>query len=471
MAKKIITRFPPSPTGFLHLGGARTALFNWLYARHTGGKFVLRIEDTDTARSTKEAVDAIFEGLKWLEIDWDDGPYYQTQRLDIYQEYIRKLLDDGKAYWCECTPGQVEEMRKKGRAESGRARYDGTCREKGLGPGRGRVVRFKAPAAGVTIIEDRAKGAISVPNSEMDDFIIQRSDGMPTYNFVVVVDDMTMGVNTIIRGDDHISNTPRQIQLYKAFGAEIPEFAHVPMVLGPDKTKLSKRHGSLSVTEYRDMGFLPEAMINYLVRLGWSCGDREFFTRGELVEHFSMENFGKSAGIFDMEKLKALNAEHIRAADDARLRDLVRPFLEAEGIEAEDEAYLDQVLSTLRERARTLVEMAKGARFYYREMEYEEKAARKNLKAGALAPLKALAAELEQLETFEEKALEGAFLAVMESLEIKLGKIAQPLRVALTGASASPGIFEILAILGKETALRRLRRAIQWIEAKPEEKT
>lgn len=291
---EIVTRFPPSPTGHLHLGGARTAIFNWLYARKTKGKMVLRIEDTDRVRSTQESVDAIFEALKWLDIDYDEGPYFQTKRFDIYREYIQKLLNKGKAYYCTCTPEEIEAMRQRGMADGGRAKYDGTCREKGLAPSDDAVVRFKAPMAGTTVLEDVIKGNIVFQNAELDDFIIARSDGTPTYNFVVVVDDITMGINTILRGDDHVSNTPKQIQLYKAFELPLPVFGHLPMVLGADKTRLSKRHGAMSVTAYRDMGFLPDAMINYLVRLGWSHGDQEFFTREELMDKFSLENVGKS---------------------------------------------------------------------------------------------------------------------------------------------------------------------------------
>jgi len=301
--KHIVTRFPPSPTGYLHVGGARTALFNWLYARHTQGRFVLRIEDTDTVRSTKESADAIFEALNWLGIDWDDGPYFQSQRLHIYQEYVHKLLGSGHAYYCTCTAEQVEDMRQKAMKTGGKPKYDGTCRDKGLPQTPHAVVRFRAPQIGTTVIHDVVKGNIVFQNTEQDDFIIQRSDGTPTYNFVVVVDDIAMGINTIIRGDDHVNNTPRQIMLYLALGVELPVFGHVPMVLGKDKTRLSKRHGAMSVTAYRDMGILPEAMINYLVRLGWSYGDQEFFSREELIEKFNLENMGKSAGVFDIDKL------------------------------------------------------------------------------------------------------------------------------------------------------------------------
>ncbi|MCP4689160.1 MAG: glutamate--tRNA ligase, partial [Desulfobacterales bacterium] len=285
---QIITRFPPSPSGYLHVGGARTALFNWLYARHTGGKFVLRIEDTDKARSTRASVDAILEAMEWMGLDWDEGPYFQSERLDVYKEYIQKLLDSGRAYYCTCSPEAVEEMRKKAMAAGGKPRYDGACREKGLGHSPGAVVRFKAPLTGVTVLEDVVKGSIAFQNDELDDFVIQRSDGMPIYNLAVVVDDITMGINTVVRGDDHVMNTPKQILLYKALETPTPTYGHVPMVLGKDKARLSKRHGAVSVTAYRDMGCLPDAFINYLVRLGWSHGDQEFFTREELIEKFTL---------------------------------------------------------------------------------------------------------------------------------------------------------------------------------------
>jgi len=378
--KQIITRFPPSPTGYLHVGGARTALFNWLYARHSGGRFVLRIEDTDQVRSTQESADAILESLEWLGIDWDEGPYFQSQRFHIYKEYVQKLIDSGHAYYCSCTPDQVEEMRKKGMAAGGKAKYDGTCREKGLKKGENTVVRFKAPLTGTTILEDAVKGNIVFQNSDLDDFIIARSDGTPTYNFVVVVDDITMNINTIIRGDDHVSNTPKQIMLYKAMGSPLPLFAHVPMVLGKDKTRLSKRHGAMSVTAYRDMGYLPDALINYLVRLGWSFGDQEFFTRSDLIEKFNLENIGHAAGVFDTDKLMALNADHIKAAAPSDLSKLMISFLKAKGIEAQEGAFLESVIKTLAPRSKTLIDMADAAMFYFGDkVAYEEAAAKKFL--------------------------------------------------------------------------------------------
>jgi len=340
-SKTIITRFPPSPTGYLHLGGARTALFNWLYARGRKGKFVLRIEDTDVERSTRQSVDAILEALEWLGIDWDEGPYFQSERFDLYREYVQRLIASGHAYYCTCSPEAVEAMRKAGMAADGKAHYDGTCREKGLPALDNAVVRFKAPKTGATVIEDAVKGNISFQNIDIEDFVIQRSDGTPTYNLAVVVDDITMNINTIIRGDDHVSNTPKQIMLYKALGCPVPVFGHVPMVLGKDRSRLSKRHGAMSVTAYRDMGYLPDAVLNYLVRLGWSHGDQEFFTRAELIEKFGLKNIGRSAGIFDPDKLLALNADHIQATKPAELAVLLVPFLQKRGIAAEADSFTE----------------------------------------------------------------------------------------------------------------------------------
>jgi len=465
--KQIITRFPPSPTGYLHVGGARTAIFNWLYARRSKGKFVLRIEDTDAERSTQASVDAIFDALDWLGLDWDEGPYFQTQRFDIYREYIHKLIESGHAYYCTCTPEQIDAMRQRAMATGAKPRYDGTCRKKGLEKSAKTVVRFKAPLAGTTVVADVIKGDIVFQNDELDDFVICRSDGTPTYNFVVVVDDITMNVNTIIRGDDHVMNTPKQIQLYKALQSPLPTFGHVPMVLGSDRARLSKRHGAMSVTAYRDMGYLPEALINYLVRLGWSHGDQEFFTRDELVEVFDLESIGRSAGVFDTDKLLALNAEHIMAASPEDLVPLLKPFLEQLDINPDNDEYTRQVIETLQPRSKTLKDMAEAAGFYYLDnIVYDEKAAKKFLKAAALEPLSILTAKLEALEIYDQSGLEGVFQAVMDETELKLGKIAQPVRVALTGKTFSPGIFEIIAILGKDRVLPRLKKAVQYIEAK-----
>jgi glutamyl-tRNA synthetase len=461
----IRTRFAPSPTGYLHVGGARTALFNWLYARHTGGTFVLRIEDTDAARSTEQSVQAIFDALTWLAIDWDEGPYYQSQRLDLYNRHIDQLVASGHAYYCTCTPDEIDAMREKARAAGTKPRYDGTCREKGLGPSPQSVVRFKAPLSGTTVIEDAVKGNIVFNNDELDDFVLRRTDGMPTYNFAAVVDDVTMNITTIIRGDDHVMNTPKQILLYNALGHHLPVFAHLPMVLGHDRTRMSKRHGATSVTAYRDMGLLPEALVNFLARLGWSYGDQEFFSREELIEKFSLDRVGKSAGIFDPVKLNALNADHIQAASPDHLIRHLKPFLASRGWPTDDDAYLSGVIATLQPRSKTLQEMATQAEFYFvEEVSLNEQAAAKFLKAGVAEPLRYLREQLAGLPAFGEKDLEAVFLRVMEKFNLKLGKIAQPVRVALTGGTVSPGIFEIMTVLGKQRVLARLEKAIAYIE-------
>jgi glutamyl-tRNA synthetase len=417
---RIRTRFAPSPTGYLHVGGARTALFNWLFARHCQGRFILRIEDTDQVRSTEQSVQAIFDGLQWLGIDWDEGPYYQSQRMDIYRQYIDQLIQNGHAYFCTCTPEAIDAMREKARAAGQKPRYDGTCRHLHLGPQPDAVVRFKSPTSGQTVIDDAVKGRIVFANEELDDFVLLRSDGSPTYNFAVVVDDVTMEINTIIRGDDHVMNTPKQILLYQALGIGLPRFAHVPMVLGGDRTRLSKRHGATSVTAYREMGLLPDALINFLARLGWSHGDQEFFTRSELIEKFSLENVGKSAGIFDPVKLQALNADHIKAAAAGSLVSHLRPILENKGLPLAGDTYLEQLIPTLQPRSKTLVEMADQARFYLvDEPDYDAQAAKKFLKPGVYEPLARLTEELKSLVTFDEKALETVFQSVMDQFEIK----------------------------------------------------
>lgn len=463
----IITRFPPSPTGYLHIGGARTALFNWLYARHNRGKFILRIEDTDAVRSTKESVDAIFDALAWLGIDYDEGPFYQSQRYDIYRTYVEKLVASGNAYYCKCSAQRIEEMRQAAKARGENPRYDGTCREKGLPASSDAVVRFKTPIAGNTILEDVIRGNIVFSNSEIDDFIIRRSDGSPMYNLAVVVDDITMKINTIIRGDDHISNTPRQILLYRAMGANVPVFGHVPMVLGDDRARLSKRHGAMSVTAYREMGYYPDALLNYLVRLGWSHGDQEFFTKEELIEKFSLKNVGKSAGVFNPEKLLALNAQHIHNAPVERLAPHLLPFLSERGIDAREDKYLHRVIGTLTARSKTFVEMAEGALFYYiAPQSYDEKGAKKFLQPENIEALVKLAHALSDQSAFDEKSLAPVFQKIMDETGLGFGKIAQPLRLALVGKTVSPGIFEMMEVLGKEETISRIQRCIAVMSGK-----
>ncbi len=462
----IITRFPPSPTGYLHIGGVRTALFNWLYARKTKGKFVLRIEDTDAARSTKESVDAILESLEWLGIDWDEGPYFQTERYDIYNEYIEKLLESGAAYYCTCTPDEVNAMREEAKANGLKPMYNGKCRGKKLEKAENCVVRLKTPDTGVTIVKDVVKGDTAFQNSEIDDFIIQRSDGSAMYNLAVVIDDITMGINTIIRGDDHLINTPKQMLIYEALGADLPVFGHVPMVLGADKSRLSKRHGAMSVGEYKNMGFLPDAMINYLVRLGWSHGDQEFFKRDELIEKFDLEHLGRSASMFDTNKLLSLNAKHIQDKSPEELADHLLFHLNNLGIKAENDKFTQGVIETLQPRSKTLVDMAKAAEFYYKnEIELDEKAADKFLNSDILDMLEKAAGYIEDIKEYNQTELENIFKQIMEETGLKFGKIAQPIRVALTGTTTSPGIFEMLLALGREKTINRIKAAIKFINS------
>ncbi len=458
--KPIITRFPPSPTGSLHIGGARTALFNWLYARKTKGKFVLRIEDTDEVRSTDESVTAILDSMKWLGIDWDEGPYFQTQRHGIYNEYIDKLVASGHAYYCDCSPDEVNVMREEAKAKGLKPMYNGKCRDRKLTRADNTVVRLRTPDTGVTIVEDVVKGSTAFQNAEMDDFIIQRSTGVAMYNLAVVIDDITMDINTVLRGDDHLINTPKQILIYQALGIDLPVFGHVPMVLGSDKSRLSKRHGAMSVGEYQKMGILPDAMINYLVRLGWSHGDQEFFERDDLIEKFDLEHLGRSASMFDTDKLMALNSKHIQKKTPAQLGELLLPHLAEVGIETENNTFTQGVIETLKPRSKTLVEMAQAAVFYYRdEIEFDEKAAKKFLKADIAPMLTNSADAIEALEDYTQENLENIFKAIMEETGLKFGKIAQPLRVAVTGTTVSPGIFEMLLALGKEKTVARIKTA------------
>ncbi len=461
---RIKTRFPPSPTGHLHLGGARTALFNWLFARHHEGIFLLRFEDTDRERSRQEFVDAIREALEWLGLHWDEGPYFQSQRLEIYAEYARKLYEEGKAYYCECSPEELDRKRKEALAAGRKPRYDGTCREKDLPPGPGRVLRLRVPEMGSTVVEDLIRGPVVFDHQELDDFILVRSDGTPTYQFAVVIDDLTMGITHVIRGDDHLSNTPKQILLYEALGAQPPEFAHVPMILGPDGSRLSKRHGALSILAYRDEGYLPQAMRNYLVRLGWSYGDQEIFTLEEMIAKFDLSRISKSAARFDPEKLLALNAYWLRNTPTPELAQEVKPFLKRLGLPIpEDESYLQEALETVKPRARTLLEAAEMLRFYLEEeITYDPSAAHKFLTPEIVPLFNKLLTELKKVP-FTDEALEKLFRNLAEEEGLKLKKIAQPVRVALTGKTVSPGLFEIMRILGRERVLARLRRALNFI--------
>ena len=455
----IVTRFAPSPTGQLHIGGARTAIFSWLLARQAGGRFLLRIEDTDTVRSQAAYTEGILASMKWLGLDWDDEPIYQTQRFDIYNQYIDRMVEAGSAYWCSCTPEEVEAMRETARANGTKPKYDGRCRERGLGPGPGRVVRLKAPLGGSTIMDDLVHGPVSFENTELDDMILRRSDNTPTYNLAVVVDDATMGVTHVIRGDDHINNTPKQILIYNALGFPLPVFGHVPMILGPDKKKLSKRHGATAVYEYEAEGILPEAMLNCLVRLGWSFGDQEVFTREELVQHFSIKALGKSASVFDREKLLWLNQHYIKECPLDRLADLLEPHLATRGFDNVDREYLKAFLPLLQPRSRTLLEMAdQCAMFLPEEPEVDAQAAAKFLTDDVRPHLAALAAIFAAAPAFSQEPLEAAAKAYLDEKELKFKTVAQPLRVALTGRTASPGLFEMMQAMGRDRVLARLSR-------------
>ena len=463
--EKIRTRFAPSPTGFLHIGGARTALFNWLFTRHHGGEFVLRIEDTDQARSTDESTKAILDAMTWLGLNWDEGPYFQAKRVDLHRKMVQKLIDEGRAYYCTCKPEELKAKREQALASGKKPKYDGTCRDKKLGKSAGSVVRFRGPQAGATIVEDLIKGNIRFNNEELDDLIIERGDGYPTYNFAVVVDDALMNITHVIRGDDHVNNTPRQILLYQMLGFAVPKFAHVPMILGSDKARLSKRHGATSVMAYKEMGFLPEALVNYLVRLGWAHGDQEIFSLKELIKEFSLEAVGKSPAVFNPEKLLWLNAHYIKEAKPERIFEEMKPlWTEAAGL-AEPEL-VRKVIADLQPRSKTLVELAAAADFYFVEdIQYESEAAQKFLTPDIGAYLKEIAAGLPSLDNFSKEGIEDFLKAFIQKHEIKLKGIAQPLRVALTGKTISPGIDEIMVTLGKNRVTKRIQDAIAYIEA------
>jgi glutamyl-tRNA synthetase len=460
---KVVTRFAPSPTGYLHIGGARTALFNWLFARHHGGTFLLRIEDTDRERSTQDAVDKIFEGLKWLGLDWDGEPVMQFARMNRHAEVANRLLAEGKAYHCYCSPEELEEMRAKAKAEGRPMRYDGRWRDRdpkdapvGVKP----VVRFKAPQTGSTVIKDHVQGDVTFQNEQLDDLIILRSDGTPTYNLSVVVDDHDMGVTHIIRGDDHLTNAARQTQLYLAAGFAVPDFAHIPLIHGPDGAKLSKRHGALGTEAYADMGYLPAAMRNYLLRLGWSHGDDEIISTEQAVEWFGLDHVGRSPARFDFVKLNNLNGHYIRSTADDALLQAALPFIAKRAGRAPDgieQAKIMAILPAVKERAKDLNELAEGVMFLFAARPIApDAAAQKHLDDAAKQRLKKLAAALAGLNNWTATAAEAVVRQLAEAEQVKLGQMAQPLRAALTGRTVSPPIFDVLAVLGRDEALARL---------------
>lgn len=458
------TRFAPSPTGYLHVGGARTALFSWLYARHCGGTFVLRIEDTDLERSTKEAKDAILESMKWLGLEWDEGPFYQTERMGRYNEVIEQMLSEGKAYKCYCSKERLEELRERQMKEGKKPRYDGHCREDSHehGPDESYVVRFKNPQEGKVEFDDINKGHMVFDNRELDDFIIRRSDGSPTYNFCVVVDDMDMGITHVIRGDDHLNNTPRQINLYRALGFEVPSFCHVAMILGPDGAKLSKRHGAVSVMQYRDDGYLPDAMVNYLARLGWSHGDQEIFSRDELVSLFSLEGISKSPSSFSPKKLNWLNAHYIRGTDPQIITRELAWHLDRLGVNTSGGPDLLLVVQNYAQRVQTLLEMAEKARIYYEDFDgYDEAGVKKWIKEGSVEVLRRALDILKGLEGFDASTIDARLEGLAGELGIGMGQIGQPLRIAITGGPSSPGIGDTMVLVGRERTLERIGRAIE----------
>ncbi|MCG6885841.1 MAG: glutamate--tRNA ligase [Proteobacteria bacterium] len=460
----IRTRFAPSPTGYLHIGGVRTALFSWLYARKHGGKFVLRIEDTDLERSTAESVNAILEGMTWLGLEYDEGPFYQTDRFEDYNAVIDTLLDTGKAYRCDCSRERLESLREAQMARKEKPRYDGRCRDRDVPPDRPHVIRFRNPLDGEVVIDDMIRGKITVANRELDDLIIRRTDGSPTYNLTVVVDDADMTVSHVIRGDDHINNTPRQINILQALGKSVPRYAHVPMILGEDGARLSKRHGATSVIQYRDMGYLPEALLNYLVRLGWSHGDQELFTVDEMIELFELEQVNKSASTFNSEKLLWINQQYIKVDDPARIARLLSPHMGELGIDPTEGPDLVEVVRAQQERASTLVEMAEISAFFYRDFDaYDEQAAKKQLRPVAEVPLRTLRDALAGLDDWSTEVINHTIQAVADELDLNLGKVGMPLRVAVAGRAASPSNDITLALLGKETTLRRIDQALDYI--------
>lgn len=460
----IKTRFAPSPTGLLHIGGIRTALFSWLYAKHHKGQFVLRIEDTDRERSTDEAVQVILDGMVWLGLEHDEGPYYQTQRFDRYLEVINELLENGHAYRCSCSKERLEQIRDEAMSRGEKPRYDGRCRSLNL-TGENTVVRFKNPVDGHVVVNDQVQGDVVFENSELDDLVIARSDGSPTYNLTVVVDDMDMAITEVIRGDDHLNNTPRQINIFKALGAKAPNYAHIPMILSPEGKKLSKRDGAASVLQYRDDGVLPEALLNYLVRLGWSNGDQEIFSIDEMVSAFDIKDVNKSASSINPEKLLWLNQHYIKNAENKSLSKPLTDLFLHMNIDVANGPELEALIDVQKHRTETLKEMAEQSALFYNDFEeYDPNAAKKHLRPVILDPLKELYESLKNLEAWDNNSIKGVIEKTANDLEMKMGKLAQPLRVAVTGAGVSPSIDDTLRLLGQEKSLKRLRKGIEFIE-------
>lgn len=451
------TRFAPSPTGYLHIGGARTALFSWAFARKHKGVFVLRIEDTDLERSTPESVQAILDGMAWLGLDYDEGPFYQMQRMARYKEVIQQLLDEGKAYYCYASKEELDAMRTEQEAAGLKPRYDRRWRDSRATPPAGvaPAVRFKTPLDGVVVIDDLVKGRVTVHNSELDDLVIARSDGTPTYNFSVVVDDWDMSITHVIRGDDHLNNTPRQINLLKALGAPLPQYAHVPMILGEDGERLSKRHGAVSVMQYPEDGYLPEALLNYLARLGWAHGDEEVFDRDQFVEWFDLSAVSKSPAKFNPEKLSWINQQYLKKADDRRLAELVQPFMLRDGCDPRHGPDLADVVALLKERASTLEELADAAVYFYRPLEPAQELVNQHLTEENLPAVKAFAEKLRDCE-WNRTVIHDLIKSTATAHGLKMPKVAMPLRLLVTGEAQTPSVDAVLALIGREEVLRRL---------------
>ena len=461
----VITRFAPSPTGYLHLGGARTALFSWLYARQQGGRFILRIEDTDQVRSSRAAVQAILDGMNWLGLDHDAEPVYQTHRFARYDEVITQLLAAKLAYRCTCSPERLAALRTAQLAAKQKPRYDGHCRNRQVSPEQPHVVRFRQPQSGEIVFADQVRGAIRIQNQELDDLIIRRTDGSPTYNLTAVTDDHDMGITHVIRGDDHINNTPRQIHLYQALGWNNPTFAHLPMLLGEDGSRLSKRHGAVSILHYHEAGFLPEAMLNYLARLGWSHGDQEIFSRDELIQHFSLTDVNTAPASFNLKKLYWLNQHYLKNAAVSRLADSLLPHLAAIGIHTTADTKLQAVIAAQRERADTLAELARISAFYYQDFTtFEPKAAKKAFKGNPVPALQQVQKRLATLDTWQQAAIHQAITDTVTALNIGFGKVALPLRVAVTGGMPAPELDLTLALIGSTSTLRRIAHTIDYLQ-------
>ncbi|WP_448213433.1 glutamate--tRNA ligase [Colwellia sp. MEBiC06753] len=461
----LTTRFAPSPTGYLHVGGARTALYSWLYAKKNNGEFILRIEDTDLERSTQESVDAIMDGMNWLNLDWTQGPFFQTQRFDRYKEVIDQLIASGNAYRCYCTPEEVDAMREEARAKGEKEKYNGMWRERTDYPeGKPFVIRFKNPLDGNVVINDQVKGEIVIANKELDDLIIARSDGSPTYNLTVVVDDWDMKVTHVVRGDDHVNNTPRQINILKALGAPIPEYAHIPMILGDDGKRLSKRHGAVSVMQYRDDGYLPEALLNYLVRLGWSHGDQEIFSREEMIELFDLTGCNRAPSAFNTDKLIWVNQHYMKTLDPAYVAEHLAWHMADQGINTENGPALEEVVKVQADRVKTLKEMAEISRYFYQDFsEFDATALKKHLRPVAAEPLTLVKEKLTALDDWSAAPIHAAINETAEQLELGMGKVGMPLRVAATGAGNSPSLDVTLALLPKDKVLARIDMALAAI--------